>query len=152
MTTSRRLPGALAIGVTVSTVGRLLAKGYRGSAKGTAEFGPDAPHQLIGRAVNAAFWGAGTVALYNAGVQRIARSNEKIEPAYDEPPTSEFVSGGPASESPFDKLGLQGRRYVTDVVTPELIEKTLGEPAIAHPIRAYVGVNSEPVYPAGRWK
>jgi uncharacterized membrane protein len=39
---------------------------------------------------------------------------------------------------------------VTDVVTPELIESTLGEPAIAHPIRAFVGVNSEPLYPSGR--
>ncbi|MCP4436394.1 MAG: hypothetical protein GY812_12990 [Actinomycetia bacterium] len=145
------LPGAIAIGVTVSTIGHLIGKGYRASAKGTADFfGPDVPHQLIGRAVNAAFWGGGAVALYNAGVARIARSNEKIEPAYDKAPESDFVSGGPNSESPFDELGLQGRRFVTDVVTPDLIEQTLGEEAVAHPIRAYVGVNSEPVYPAGR--
>lgn len=145
------LLGTIGIGVTVSTVGHLLAKGFRGSAKGTADFfGPDVPHQVIGRAVNAAAWGAGAAALYNAGVSRIARANEKVEPGYDEPPTSRHVSGGPESISPFDELGLQGRRYVTDVVTTELIEKTLGEPAVAEPVRAYVGVNSEPVYPAGR--
>ncbi|MCZ7630601.1 MAG: alpha/beta-hydrolase family protein [Microthrixaceae bacterium] len=39
---------------------------------------------------------------------------------------------------------------MTDVVTTELIEETLGEPAVAEPVRAYVGVNSEPVYAAGR--
>ena len=146
-----RLGGALAIGVAVSTVGRLLGKGFRASAGSTAEFfGDDVPHQVIGRAVNAALWGVGAATLYNAGVSRIARSNEQVEPGYDEPPTSEFVSGGPASQSPFGELGLQGRRFVTDVVTPELIEETLGEPSIAHPVRAYVGVNSEPLYPAGR--
>ncbi len=145
------LLGTIGIGVTVSTVGHLLAKAFRGSAKGTADFfGPDIPHQVIGRVVNAAAWAAGTAALYNAGVSRIARSNEKVEPGYDTPPGSPHVSGGPQSISPFEQLGLQGRRYVTDVVSTELIEKTLGEPAIAEPVRAYVGVNSEPVYPAGR--
>ena len=145
------LAGTVGLGVTVSAVGLLLGKAFRASAKGTADFfGPDIPHQIIGRAVNAAAWGAGAAALYNTGVARIARANEKVEPGYDEPPTSENVSGGPASISPFEELGLQGRRYVTDVVTPELIEETLGEPAVAHPVRAYVGVNSEPVYPAGR--
>ncbi len=145
------LIGTIGIGVTASTVGHLLARGFQGSAKGTADFfGPDIPHQVIGRAVNAAIWGAGAAALYNTGVARIARANEKIEPGYDNPPTSPHVSGGPGSISPFEELGLQGRRYVTDVVTTELIESTLGEPAVAQPVRAYVGVNSEPVYPAGR--
>ncbi len=35
-------------------------------------------------------------------------------------------------------------------MTPELIERTLGEPAVAHPIRAYIGYNSEPIYSTGR--
>jgi uncharacterized membrane protein len=47
-------------------------------------------------------------------------------------------------------VGLQGRRFLTDVVTPDQIESTLGEKAKAHPIRAFVGVNSEPLYPSGR--
>jgi hypothetical protein len=42
------------------------------------------------------------------------------------------------------------RRYVTDVVTPELTEQVMGEPPVAHPIRAYVGFNSEPRYRTGR--
>ena len=80
----------------------------------------------------------------------IARSNEKIEPAYSEVPESPFVSGGPMSHSPFNELGLQGRRFVTDVITPDLIERVLGEQAAAHPIRAYIGYNSEPLYSTGR--
>jgi uncharacterized membrane protein len=51
---------------------------------------------------------------------------------------------------PFADLGQQGRRYVTDVVTPELIGEVMGEEAVAHPIRTYVGFNSEPLYQTGR--
>jgi uncharacterized membrane protein len=36
------------------------------------------------------------------------------------------------------------------VVTPELIEQVMGEPAVAQPIRTYVGFNSEPLYQTGR--
>jgi uncharacterized membrane protein len=148
---SAQLPGSLAVGLGVGLFGRGIGSAFRRSQKATADFfGPDIPHQVIGATVNAGLWAAGAVALYNAGVGKIAQSNEKIEPGYDKPPESDFVSGGPASGSPFEELGLQGRRFVTDVVTPEAIEKTLGEPAIAHPVRAYVGMNSEPLYPAGR--
>ena len=83
-------------------------------------------------------------------VSFISRSNEKIEPAYSTPPDHEYVSAGTKSKSPFEDLGLQGRRYVTDVVSPDVIESTLGEPAVAHPIRVYVGFNSEPLYATGR--
>jgi uncharacterized membrane protein len=83
-------------------------------------------------------------------VAYIGRANEKVEPAYATPPTSPLVSGSAASLLPFGDLGQQGRRYVTDVVTPELIEQVMGEPARAHPIRTYVGFNSEPLYQTGR--
>ncbi len=146
-----RLIGSVAIAFAFGSASSGLAAAYKRSQSATADFfGPDVPHQVIGTAVNTAIWAGGTVALYSAGVARIARANEKIEPGYDKAPTSEFVSGGPSSISPFEKLGLQGRRFVTDIVEPELIEKTMGEPAIAHPVRAYVGMNSEPVYPSGR--
>jgi len=36
------------------------------------------------------------------------------------------------------------------VVTPELVEEVMGEEAVAHPIRTYVGFNSEPIYQTGR--
>ena len=94
--------------------------------------------------------GGGRPRLYNAGVAYVGRANEKVEPGYATPPASDLVSGSDASLLPFADLGQQGRRYVTDVVTPELIEEVMGEPAVAHPIRTYVGFNSEPLYPTGR--
>ena len=142
---------SLGIGIGVSTAGRVVGKGFMASREGAQTyFGDDVVQRAFGRLLNIGVWAAGAAALYSAGVGYIARANERIEPAYSEPPTSEFVSGGPSSVAPFDELGLQGRRYVTDVVTPEVIEATLGEPAVAHPIRAYIGYNSEPLYSTGR--
>ena len=143
--------GSLALGMAVSSAGRGIGRGFLASRRSMAAFfGPGTLQAQVGKFLNSAIWGAGAVSLYYTVVGLIARSNEKIEAAYATPPDNDFVSGGPISISPFDELGLQGRRYVTDVVTPDLIESTLGEEAIAHPIRAYVGVNSDPLYPSGR--
>jgi uncharacterized membrane protein len=109
-------------------------------------FGDDLAHQAVARAANIAGWAAAASLIYHAGISYIGRDNEKIEPAYAEPPVSPLRSGGPQSQAPFSELGREGRRYVTDVVTPDLIEKTLGEPAVAEPIRAYVGFDTEPLY------
>lgn len=145
------LPASIGIGLGVATVGRLIGRGFLASRRASMDyFGEDPVRRFIGRSVNLAIWGGGAIALYSAGVGYIARANEKVEPAYSTPPSSEFVSGGPMSISPFEELGLQGRRYVTDVVTPDLIERTLGESAANHPIRAYIGYNSEPLYTTGR--
>ena len=95
-------------------------------------------------------WAGAATAAYNAGVAYVGRANEKVEPGYATPPASPLVSGSPESLLPFADLGQQGRRYVTDVVTPELIEQVMGEQAVAHPIRTYVGFNSEPLYQTGR--
>ena len=142
---------SLGIGIGVASAGRLVGKGFMASRQGWMDFyGEDVLRRQIGRATNLAVWGAGLAGAYAAGVGYIARANERIEPAYSKPPTNEYVSGGPNSVSPFHELGLQGRRFVTDVVTPELIENTLGEEAVAHPIRAYIGYNSEPIYSTGR--
>ncbi len=145
------LPASLGIAFAVASLGRGIGSGFASSRRSFIEFfGEDPAHALFGRTVNAAIWGGGAVALYLAGVGYIARSNEKVEPAYATPPDNPYVSGGPNSISPFYELGLQGRRFVTDVVTPDLIESTMGEPAVAHPIRAFIGVNSEPLYSSGR--
>jgi uncharacterized membrane protein len=73
-----------------------------------------------------------------------------METSFSTPPSNEFVSGGPNSISPFEELGLQGRRFVTEVVPPDEIGETLGESDVAHPVRVYVGVESEPLYATGR--
>jgi uncharacterized membrane protein len=115
-----------------------------------AYFGPGPSKRALARLVNAGLWSAGAAALYNAGVAYVGRANEKVEPAYATPPASPLLSGSEDSLLPFADLGQQGRRYVTDVVTPKLIEQVMGEDAVAHPIRAYVGFNSEPLYQTGR--
>lgn len=145
------LSGSIAIGFGVSLVGQGIGRSFLRSRTISQDyFGGDPLRNIMGRAINSAIWVGGGIALYSVGVGYIARSNEKIEPAYSTPPDNPFVSGGTNSVSPFDELGLQGRRFVTDVMTPDLIEETLGEPASTHPIRAYIGYNSEPLYATGR--
>jgi len=145
------IPATLATSYAVTAVGTGLTKGFVAS-RGALEayFGPGPSRRLLARAVNAGLWATGATMLYNAGVAYVGRANDKVEPAYATPPASPLVSGSEDSLLPFDDLGQQGRRYVTDVVTPELIEEVMGEPAVAQPIRTYVGFNSEPLYQTGR--
>ncbi len=146
-----QLAQSLGVGFAVSTVGRFVGRGFVSSRRSIADYIGDSPgHVAIGRAINAAVWTAGAVAAYSGVVGRLSQLNGKMEANFSSPPGNPHVSGGPNSISPFEKLGLQGRRFVTEVVPPEVIESTLGEPAKAHPIRAYVGVESEPIYATGR--
>ena len=142
---------SLAIGFGVASGGRLFGKGYSASRRSLVDFFGHGPaHAAMGRLVNNALWTAAVTSGYGALVRRLAKHNGKVETNYSTPPSSEYVSGGPNSVSPFEKLGLQGRRYVTDVVTPEVIEDAIDEPAKAHPIRVFVGVDSEPIFATGR--
>jgi uncharacterized membrane protein len=145
------LPATLATSYAVTAVGTGLTRGYVWS-RGVLEsyFGPEPSKRLLARLVNAGLWAAAGTAAYNAGVAYVGRANDKVEPAYATPPATPLVSGSDDSLLPFADLGQQGRRYVTDVVTPELITQVMGEEALAHPIRAYVGFNSQPLYPTGR--
>jgi uncharacterized membrane protein len=145
------LPATLATSYAVTVVGTGLSKGFvftRGVLEGY--FGPGPSKRALARLVNVGLWAAGGTAAYNAGVSYIGRANEKVEPGYATPPPNPLVSGSADSLLPFADLGQQGRRYVTDVVTPELIQQVMGEEAVAHPIRTYVGFDSEPLYPTGR--
>jgi uncharacterized membrane protein len=142
---------SIAIAAGVANAGRAMALGFASSRRSLVGYmGEGAGHSVIGRAMNLTLWGAGAVVLYRGVVARLARTNSRIEPAFSSPPSNEHVSGGPNSISPYAHLGLQGRRYVSEVVTPEVIEQTLGVSAIAHPIRAYVGIELEPIYATGR--
>jgi uncharacterized membrane protein len=145
------LPGALATSYAVTTLGTGLARGFVWS-RGALEsyFGPGPSKRVLARLVNAGVWAGAAMAVYNAGIAYVGRANEKVDPGYATPPASPLVSGSAESLLPFVDLGQQGRRFVTDVVTPELIEEVMGEEAVAQPIRAYVGFNSEPLYQTGR--
>ncbi len=139
------------IAQAVTLAGTGMARGFFATRDWSVRFfGPGPAHQLVARAVNAGGWAAAAALAYHLAVAHIGRANEEIEPAYAQPPASPLRSGSPRSRAPFDELGREGRRYVTDVITPELIERTLGEPAAAEPARAYVGYNTEPLYANGR--
>jgi uncharacterized membrane protein len=145
------LPGALVTSYAVTTAGTGLTQAFVRSRRALESyFGPGPAKRTLARVVNAGLWAAGATAAYNAGVAWIGRANQKLEPAYATPPASPLLSGCSDSLLPFADLGQEGRRFVTDVVTPELIEQVMGEPALAHPIRTYVGFNSEPLYQTGR--
>ena len=141
----------LATSYVVTTAGMGLARGFGRSRRALESyFGSGPSKKALARLVNAGLWAGGVAGAYSAGVAYVGRANQRLEPEYAAPPASPLVSGSPDSLVPFDDLGQQGRRYVTDVVTPELIQEVMGEPARAHPIRAYVGFNSEPLYQTGR--
>jgi len=145
------LPGALATSYVVTAAGTGLARGFAWSGIALESYlGPGPSKRVLARMANAGVWAGAGAAAYTAGVAYVGRANEKLVPAYAAPPASPLVSGSPDSLLPFADLGWEGRRYVTDVVTPELIEQVMGEPAVAHPIRTYVGFNSEPRYRTGR--
>ena len=148
---SNTIPSALGTGIVVSNMGRLIGFSFKLIRNSLISFaGPGFTKNALARVANAGLWAAGASALYNAGVGYIGRANEKIDPGYAIPPESPAVSGSNDSIMPFELLGQQGRRYVSDVVTPDVIEQTMGEPAAAHPIRVYVGYNAEPIYLTGR--
>jgi len=145
------LPGALATSYAVTTVGTGMAQAFlRSRSALESYFGPGPSKRVLARLVNAGMWAGAAMVVYNAGVAYVGRANQKVEPCYAIPPASPLLSGHLESLLPFADLGQQGRRFVTDVVTPELIEEVMGEPAVAHPIRTYVGFNSEPLYQTGR--
>jgi uncharacterized membrane protein len=75
---------------------------------------------------------------------RIERGQESIEAAYDIMPPSAFVSGSYESLVPFDTLSRAGRRFVWSTCLDDVIEEIMGDPAVASPIRAYVGLESAP--------
>jgi uncharacterized membrane protein len=145
------LPGSLAATVVTTAVGTGVFRGYLFTRDRWIDILGHRPlQQVVARTLNAALWGVGLSAAYNAGVSYIGRANAKVEPGYSQPPTTPLVSGGPASVSPFEDLGQQGRRYVTDTLTSSLITSVLEEPAAADPIRVFVGFDSEPLYQTGR--
>jgi uncharacterized membrane protein len=145
------LAASFGIAVAVANVGRVAGRGFISSHRSLGDYlGGDGGGEMIGRALNVALWAAGAATLYAAVVTRLSQHNAKVEVNFSVPPSNEFVSGGPNSISPFEELGLQGRRFVAEVVPPDEIDETLGESGAKHPVRIYIGVESEPLYATGR--
>lgn len=145
------LVGSLGIAFLVGSAGKTIGEGFLASHRSLGDYlGGEGGRRIIGRAINIGLWGAGIATMYAAVVSRLSQQNSQVEESFSIPPSSQFVSGGPNSISPFEELGLQGRRFVAEVVAPDEIDETLGEEGSKHPIRVYVGVESEPLYATGR--
>jgi uncharacterized membrane protein len=139
---------AMSLGVTAALTGLAAGERQFAIAVGRAAEGVLPGHERLYRplghlaALSAMGWGL--YGMLRRVDRRIERGAEEIEAAYPIPPTSPLVSGGPGSGVAWDTLSRQGRRNVATAVTPDEIERVMGEPALAEPIRVYVGLESAP--------
>jgi len=115
---------------------RLVADGTRRAIPGLSPLAP-----AVGHAVSLGVIGSGVV----TGMEYLYRSQEQggaaIEAAYDSEPTSEFVSGGPASVIEWTTLTREGARFVNMALRPDEIETVMGRPAATSPIRVFGGLD-----------
>ena len=146
---STRNSVGIAIGVGAGVLAlqageRVIAHGV---ARGLARIAPayDVVSTPIGHVVSLAVLGAGMYAGYEYAVRRVENGAAAVEPAYDSPPTSPLVSGGPGSPVTFESLSREGRRFVNMALTQDEIGTVMGEPAVADPIRLFVGLDSAPL-------
>ena len=143
---STRKSVAIAVGVGAGVIGlqageRLIALGVSTAISRVAP-SYDTVSNPIGHAVALSLLGAGVYAGYEYAVRRVEQGGAAVEPAYGKPPTSSLVSGGPGSLVPFDTLSREGRRFVNMVLTRDEIQTVMGAPAVAEPIRVFVGLDT----------
>ena len=89
--------------------------------------------------------GGALTAGYEYATRRVEQGGAAIEPAYETPPTSPFVSGSPDSLVSFESLSREGRRFTNMVLTRNEIEEVMGTPATHDPIRLFVGLDTSNV-------
>ena len=139
---------AIAAGVGAGVIG--LQAGERAIAHGAARVisrvapNYDVVSNPIGHAVALTVLGGALYSGYEYAVRRVEQGGAAVEPAYESAATSSMVSGGPGSVVPFETLSREGRRFVNMVLTREEIEEVMDEPAVADPIRVFVGLDSAP--------
>lgn len=106
--------------------------------------GGEALWRPLGHAVSMGFLFSGVRAAAQQVFRRIEGQQFAVEPAIDVPPLFSEVSGSSESLVDFHTLAKMGRRFVWTVRNPDIIERVTGEPAMAFPIRVYVGLKSAP--------
>ena len=143
---STRNSSAIAVGVGAGVLGlqageRLVAQGV---ARAIARVAPryDVVSNPVGHVISLGLLGGALLAGYEYAVRRVEQGGAAVEPAYERPPQSDFVSGSPASLVPFETLSREGRRFTNMVLTREEIEHVMGTPARQDPIRLFVGLDS----------
>jgi uncharacterized membrane protein len=136
----------IAVGVGAGVLGlqaveRIIAYGVSAGIKRVAP-DYDSVSNPIGHAVALSVLGGAMYTGYEYAVRRVEQGGAAVEPAYDKPPTSNKVSGGPESDVAFDSLSREGRRFVNMVLTREEISLVMGQDAVADPIRVFVGLDT----------
>ncbi len=143
---STRNSTLIALGVGAGVLGLQAGEGLiaRGVSNGLKKIAPsyDSVSNPIGHAVALGLLGGAIFAGYEYAVRRVEQGGAAIEPAYDSPPTSPYVSGGPGSLVPFDTLSREGRRFTNMALTGDEIAAVMGEPAKAEPVRVFVGLDT----------
>ncbi|MFA7323772.1 MAG: alpha/beta-hydrolase family protein [Candidatus Nanopelagicales bacterium] len=99
----------------------------------------------IGHLVALGILGGVLGAGYEYATRRVEQGGAAVEPAYQTPPTSPYVSGSPDSLVPFTTLSREGRRFTNMVLTRDEIEGVMGMPATDDPIRLFVGLDTSDV-------
>ena len=127
----------------IGAVERRLANAI-GAAAARVLPGNEALWAPVGHLATLAALGYGAKTMVERTLDRIEHGETAFEAAFDIPPPNPLLSGSHESLVDFTTLSRQGRRFVWTVTTPEQIETVLGEPARRPPIRAYVGLESDP--------
>jgi uncharacterized membrane protein len=143
---STRNSTLIAIGVGAGVLGLQAGEGLiaRGVSNGLKRVAPayDSVSNPIGHLVAMGVLGGAIFAGYEYAVRRVEQGGAAIEPAYDHPPTSACVSGGPGSLVPFETLSREGRRFTNMALTGDEIAAVMGTPAKAEPVRVFVGLDT----------
>jgi uncharacterized membrane protein len=145
---STRNSSAIAVGVGAGVLGLQAGERFVAArvARGLARVAPkyDVVSNPIGHVISLAILGGVLTAGYEYAVRRVEQGGAAVEPAYESPPSSEFVSGSPQSLIPFDTLSREGRRFTNMVLTRDEIEQVMGVPATHDPVRLFVGLDTAP--------
>jgi uncharacterized membrane protein len=137
---------SVAVGAGVSTLQLAEAGLARTVSRAVDRYVPplDRISHPIGHLVALGFLSATAYVGYEYVTRRVEQGGSAIEPAYQDPPTSPCVSGGPGSLLDFVDLSREGRRFVNMALTKSEIAAVMGGPAHKDPARVFVGIQSAP--------
>lgn len=100
---------------------------------------PPAPSRWLGRGMAAAVWYGTGKALADTFVKGLRLYDRVVDAGFDRAPATPMRSSGDGSPIAFGRLGREGRRFVLNAPYPDEIEAVMGTPAVAEPIRVFVG-------------
>ncbi len=137
------IAGGVAVGANavVAGLGGLVVAGARMPAKAVSSPRRERLAAAAGGILTASAIATAAKFVTSRLISGIEMGNERTEMAFTEPPTSLAVSGSAFTLTPYTTLGLQGRRFVSSVTSPQVIERTMGTSVLQNPVRVYVGLD-----------